>query len=93
MTNVYNMSYLGIVCLFELLYVRTNNVIESHHNRMKKLGTHSHLGVNELVSLLVKITTKTEHEIGAHIQSGSQIPKRLKRQRDVETAIINLKNL
>ena len=69
---------------------RTNNVQESFHNGLSVAAGKSHIGYNEMLSLLLKEHHKADHNIKAHIIDGIPPPKRNRKQNDRNSAIDRL---
>lgn len=72
---------------------RTNNVIESFNKQLKICSARSHLGLHELVQLLMNMNSKMLHSIRDHLARGATMPKKLRKDRERENALHNLVRL
>lgn len=72
---------------------RTNNVIEGHHNAMRIIADRCHVGINELIKVLMDKQHVIEKDMLNHLSQGAIPKKKAKTVRDRESAIINLKKL
>ena len=69
---------------------RTNNVIESFNKQLKMCSNRSHMGLRELVQLLMSMNMKMEHTVKDHLAKGAIMPKKLRKDREREERLLNL---
>jgi len=72
---------------------RTNNVIEGHHNAMRIIADRCHVGIYELMKVLINKQNMTEKDMLHHLSQGAIPKKKAKITRDRDAALLNLKKL